>query len=974
MKKNIARITAFGLCLSLLLSTFAYAAFPTTLLKGASTALAQGVTLSTNILWKDSASDKVTENYVTYTPNQAITPLVVYGSKVCNYGNFIDMAELLEKRGYSVIAGINGDYYNTDTYQPLGIVITDGKLKSSDAGLNAVGFKADGTAIMGSPALNMSFTVGGTSYPLYGINKTRDNQGFYLFTEDFSYTTKSSGGSTDIILSIVKGDLTLNTPTTLKVDSINKSTGAMELPAGKMVLSISNTAYWQDVLKSIAVGSTITVNVNCADTRWNNVQFAVGSLYKLITAGKLESGLETGTNAPRTAIGSKPNGEIILYTVDGRQSGYSVGASIQDVAERLLALGCTEACLMDGGGSTTIGAKMVGDSDYTLINSPSDGSMRYVSEFIMLAAKGYSTPSFMGVYPYDALMFEGAQRTFTAGTADKFGNAKPTGTIAWSVKSGTGAISPSGVYTAGSAGQTVISASSGGISATTNITVLSAPDTLAVKNESTGSSVSSILLEAGQSISLTASAVYKQMALQTADTDFKWTISDGLGTVDSGGTLIAGLKAGSGTLTVSAGSKQVSIPVTVETGITKLEDFEGSSLNLSGTPKNATAALNTNIERVRFGRQSADIKYNLGSGSATVPINLTVTKATPYMSMWVYGDSSGNSIKMTTGSGTVDVASLDFTGWKQLIFPVSANITGIQISGSGSGEIWLDHITGLSSSVTDTTGPHIELSGITGALLKGGIWDDNDGSISYKDVAVYVDGKSNAFDYQSGMLQSNLPSLDAAYDHRITIYAADASGNRSRYTLSLPATAPTSKLFADTSGYWAENYINYLSARGIVSGISSGDKLYYQPGDNMTREQFAVVMARYLGTDLTKYKDIKLDFPDTDSISDYALPSVKAMYALGIIKGVTDGDKVYFMPKSSVTRAQAMTIIGRTMPAGYKEAELNFPDAGLIPDWSAHYVGVLTGLGIVGGREDGSLQPSASVTRAEVAKIITMLY
>ena len=92
---------------------------------------AGGVQLTRNIFW--TGSDYRTENYLVYDGESQVFPVVVYGSKVLNYGNFSSMAALLENQGYTVLGGINGDYYNTADYQPLGIVVTDGILRSSDS-------------------------------------------------------------------------------------------------------------------------------------------------------------------------------------------------------------------------------------------------------------------------------------------------------------------------------------------------------------------------------------------------------------------------------------------------------------------------------------------------------------------------------------------------------------------------------------------------------------------------------------------------------------------------------------------------------------------------------------------------------------------------------------------------------------------------------------------------------------------------
>jgi exopolysaccharide biosynthesis protein len=71
---------------------------------------------------------------------------------------------------------------------------------------------------------------------------------------------------------------------------------------------------------------------------------------------------------PRTLAGVKADGTILLVTVDGRQPGYSVGASFEESARIMKSLGAIDAVNLDGGGSTTmtIGSK--------LINHPSDST------------------------------------------------------------------------------------------------------------------------------------------------------------------------------------------------------------------------------------------------------------------------------------------------------------------------------------------------------------------------------------------------------------------------------------------------------------------------------------------------------------------------------------------------------------------------------------------------------------------------
>jgi len=69
---------------------------------------------------------------------------------------------------------------------------------------------------------------------------------------------------------------------------------------------------------------------------------------------------------PRTAVGVRADGRLLLVTVDGRQPETSVGMSIGELAALLRELGAVEAINMDGGGSTTMVVKG------RVVNSPSD--------------------------------------------------------------------------------------------------------------------------------------------------------------------------------------------------------------------------------------------------------------------------------------------------------------------------------------------------------------------------------------------------------------------------------------------------------------------------------------------------------------------------------------------------------------------------------------------------------------------------
>ncbi len=531
------------------------------------TELARGLALADGVYW--GGSDFRNENYLLYTPSAEIQPIVVYGSKLCNYGSFSSMTKLLEGQGYHVIGGINADYYDVATYCPLGIVIRDGKLISSDAGHYALGFLADGTAITGTPALQMQVTVNGEKFPLGSINKVRSDKEFALFTEDFSYNTKNKNAGRDVVLSLVAGgDLTVDCQLTLQVEEVLESSGAIELPAGKMVLSLSGKAdaWRQGAVDGLQPGDSITLTVSSGDSRWADVQQASGSLYKLVENGQVVSGLPAGAE-PRTAVGVKADGSTVLYTVDGRQSGYSAGASMTQVAQRLIELGCVEACLMDGGGSTSLNAVYIGDNNPSQVNRPSSGSARSVTSYIMLVTrKNAGTATRLGISPRSLYILTGAQTTLEAGASDDYGwaAAMPKG-ASWSLEGELGIVGQDGRFMAGqeaASGAIVVSAA-GLKNGRTPVEVVKTPHSLTVKNAANGKTVSALQLQKGDTVNLTAAAGYYNQTLIAQDHCFTWAVSGGVGTIDVNGSFRAGDLDASGSILISAGDKQVEIPVTV---------------------------------------------------------------------------------------------------------------------------------------------------------------------------------------------------------------------------------------------------------------------------------------------------------------------------------------------------------------------------------------------------------------------------
>lgn len=95
---------------------------------------------------------------------------------------------------------------------------------------------------------------------------------------------------------------------------------------------------------------------------------AISGNLMLVQDGKVLPSLE-GTREPRTAIGLDKRGRsLIIVVVDGRQPGYSEGATLEELASILVAHGAHTAMNLDGGGSSTLVIEQGGKA--TLLNSP----------------------------------------------------------------------------------------------------------------------------------------------------------------------------------------------------------------------------------------------------------------------------------------------------------------------------------------------------------------------------------------------------------------------------------------------------------------------------------------------------------------------------------------------------------------------------------------------------------------------------
>lgn len=587
LRKLTAALSAAALFLALIPAAAASEAYGQEV-KAKTVPVAPGTAVTAQAVWDGSLPR--TEHYLTYSPNDAVKPVVRWGDYLISRRTLDQMAQELEGQGLRVAGGINASFFESNG-APIGVVISGGRLLSANPDYEVIGFKADGSALLGQPviALSAAWTVpeqtvigedgGETVIPaqeksirLSGLNKIRNAGGYYLISGDYAPATQNTLDGVDVVLrpDETQRGLPLTGSVACHVAAVRSSTEDTSIPEGCFVLSMNaySDAALLDVLRQFREGDEITLQVSVSEG-WEDVTEALSGLHNLIVNGAPNPSLPSDGRAPRTAAGVKSDGSVVLYTIDGRQNGHSVGASYTELARRMIELGCVSAIALDGGGSTTFGTTWPDSGSFQTINRPSDGKARAVSVCLFLVEDADYVTGELGSFAVsagDGPVLAGGKIPVRVLPIDTTGRAMTwDGELTWSAA--LGSVDPDGAggwtYTAPETGITVIdtiTVSGGGVTGTAAVTVAASPTALDITDAS-GKTVTALSLKAGESARLFASAKLHTWPLLGGQ--FTWSAPSELGTVDETGFFNAGEKGGSGTLAVSAGGLSMSIPVTV---------------------------------------------------------------------------------------------------------------------------------------------------------------------------------------------------------------------------------------------------------------------------------------------------------------------------------------------------------------------------------------------------------------------------
>lgn len=581
------------------------------------------------------------------TQDTDLKPYVFEGEVTGTY-TLDTMIGTMESQGYRVVAGINGDIYDTSTGTPKGLTIHDGKIITSGyAPEYAISFDESGAASLVKAALG--FTLKGminvptivtppVEDPVHqedqaqledpiqpedllpateedevkitdDIQQPEENpstdsgqieepvtetiyiptpyvtnigyfnvphgggKSLHLYNRQYASSTRTTENSVEVVLeadSPENAELSVGGTITATVLEVRNGTKSTPIGDSQLVLSTVMDSAYATPLAQMIPGSTVEISVqdlsggDLADS-WE----AIGVYYVLYDKGQF---ITQGTNVnPRTIVGIKPDGTLMLYVLDGRQSGFSEGLGLTDAAKHLVALGCSTVINMDGGGSSTIAVRQGGINSRAVVkNSPSEKRQRKITNGLLLVydQRGGAQAEHLHTYPSKALAMPGADvQLKTYASNDKYEAVALPGKVKYRIDSDSDhAVNANGLFTAGNeTGTAEIEVSSGDLHTTARVII---EDQITFTTN-----VQNLTLDPEDTFDINVAARYGYAPVASKDSLFTWTCDPAIGSINADGIFQATDQTGiTGHIYVEYNGLKRSIPVQVGEASIDFED------------------------------------------------------------------------------------------------------------------------------------------------------------------------------------------------------------------------------------------------------------------------------------------------------------------------------------------------------------------------------------------------------------------
>jgi len=381
------------------------------------------------------------------------------------------------------VAAANGDFFNTRGIgTPIGPQIRQGRLESGPtvlSGFYAFALTVDRRPIIAPVAFEGTVRAqDGAAFPLRGVNKEPlwlENGGhshadsIYMYTGAWGDVQRGNDGATVPTEVLVRSGVVEQ----VALDSILNIT----VPQDGYILRASGRG--ADFIRDhVHPGDRISVEYRLTDATtgqvldMSRIVMMIGGHTILVDGGKPATfsreidGVDGRTPRARTAIGHSKDGRYVLLVAVER-SGTSAGATLEELQRLLIRLGVDRAINLDGGGSTQMVARPLGETVLQLVNTTETGIERPVVNGIGVFTSAPKGP-LAGLLPVAPdVLFVGETRPLGVRAYDKYYNPISLENIraAWSVSGDAAVIAGSGSLHAVKPGSARLRVSAEGVSA-----------------------------------------------------------------------------------------------------------------------------------------------------------------------------------------------------------------------------------------------------------------------------------------------------------------------------------------------------------------------------------------------------------------------------------------------------------------------------------------------------------------------------
>ena len=581
---------------------------------------------------------------------------------------------LVEQR--SAVAGINGDFYNTNPIPTsLGALVDNGRIISSPNHLPTFFTTMDNRAYI--DYFNRTMTI--TNYNTGNVlNIDTVNK---LHSEFVTITLLNSDWGTKSIGARFRNDL----HEVLVVDGVvmERRTGgeAFDIPKSgdSYVLSSKSSN-----LLLFSPGDRVQTDIRITPDM-DSIKFAIGSGSIVLKDGNVtNTDINIAGNQPRTGLGiSRDQNEILMVTVDGRDT-YFKGTTQETLGSILRDLGAYNGVNLDGGGSTAMAIRPANKPVAEFVNKPTEqrNVVNGIGAF-STAPKGSMDRLELSVS--SDYVFPGSSSTLKLKGFDRSNNLYEIdpASVNWSVTNGVGRIE-NGRFTGTSPGTGEIVASYDGVTATATIRVLNPPVELR-----TGFDGISLAPGGTRTIGsiIGLDEMGREETLSSSQVSFRTT--GDIGSVQDG-VFRAASKPASGVLIISSGNATKAIPVSIGVVQKQVTSFEDNlAIGFSGYPASVKGSVSV-TDNAYEGKKAVEIAYDFSQGSGTRAAYLdfkSSSRGLPLegspqkLGLSVLGDASGVWLRGTIldSKGNPHVIdftkSMDFNDWKYLEAQLPGNIS-----------------------------------------------------------------------------------------------------------------------------------------------------------------------------------------------------------------------------------------------------------------------------------------------------------